>query len=233
MLPRNHQVKDTPIWCLKDNAMVPWNHQEKDTTKIRTHRHCTTKSRTHGHGTTKTRMHGGDTTKFRTWGLGVSHLRAQELVGHLWEVVGEHLCITSLVFFLFSSTSPLFVKQFLSDSHDFLLLLFLSSFPIPLCGAELLTAISPQHPTGIIPQRPTAINPCYHNTPRTKRKGCDVAGTSICCHDTLRTSSPCHSNLTTLTHSHNTLRSWKPHRDIPWTRKHRPGTMRTIVATWT
>lgn len=37
MLPRNHQGKDTPIWCLKDNAMVPWNHQEKDTTKIRTH----------------------------------------------------------------------------------------------------------------------------------------------------------------------------------------------------
>lgn len=138
----------------------------------------------------------------------------------LWEVVGEHLCITSLVFFLFSSTSPPFVKQFLADSRDFLLLLFLSSSPIPLCGAELLIAISPQHSIGIIPQRPTAINLCYHNTPRTKRKGCDIMGTSICCHDTLRTRSPCHGNLRTLTHSHNTLRIRKSRHDISWTRKH-------------
>lgn len=78
--------------------------------------------------------------------VGVSHPRAQELVGHLQEVLSESLCTPTLVFFL--SSTPSFTKQFLLDSQDFLLLLLLSTggggkVSEWLHGAELPAGISP------------------------------------------------------------------------------------------
>lgn len=48
-----------------------------------------------------------------------------------WEVVSDCLCIASFVLFSFS-IPPLLIKQFLSWPTSFLLLFFLSSFPVPV-----------------------------------------------------------------------------------------------------